>query len=98
MSEIIDENRRHHGQAMAEVDGPIKVRLVPDSEFTNTLYLGPIGMCGGASRWLRETFPRGATFKVAWDRCPQASWMRHMVRVLSATAKDPEAPEWSDKM
>lgn len=62
-------------------DKPIRVRIrrCPDCFDCGYHFLGPVAMCRSASQWLRETFPKGGTFREAWERCPRGDWLRHMV-------------------
>lgn len=73
---------------MSKKDGPIVVKLVPPPWSAERLMLGPVELCPGASRWLRETFPNGGTFLDAWERCPRGEWLAFVVWDLAARVDD----------
>lgn len=69
------------------MSGPVKVRLVPCPNDwhagSGCMMLGPIHLCGPAMRWVRETFPRGATFREFWEQSPLAGWTCYLSASLA---------------
>ena len=61
----------------------IKVKLRQED---GCLYLGPIRFCERASRWLRKAFPRGGTFRAAWEQCGDPNWLSWVARKLQLEA------------
>lgn len=81
---------------MSKKDGPIVVKLAPGR--WERLMLGDIGLCSGASEWLRAEFPAGGSFRDAWERCPRGEWIAYVAWHLARQTGKRDAAQRIDEM